>query len=350
MAKLQKKVIKELSQSLYVPAYYKDYKKKDKIAKVAALIVTFNRKELLKKTIDSILNQTLKVDKLFIVNNASTDGTDKFLIEIKNKYNNLIHVINLEENTGGSGGFSYGIKYIMDSKEIYDWIWLMDDDAFPEKFALEKMLKAYETLSFKKKDKIGVLQNEVTSNIEEISEHELNKKCRLRKRDFAIFVGFLIKTDVVKKIGYPKKEYFIYFDDIEYGFRVKKYGYKMYTVVGSKIYHPFSNFVEIWVQILFYNETKNMDEKKIIKKYIFKKIDTDGWRLYYHFRNILLTFKEHKIKYLFAMMYIYYEIFIWNILDKTKVDFINLAIKDAKKNNIGKTITPGQKEIKEVEK
>ena len=193
--------------------------------KVAALVATFNRKELLKKTINSLLNQSRKVDKIFIVNNASTDGTDKVLKEYENDYRGIIEIINLEENTGGTGGFNYGMEYIYTQKK-YDWIWLMDDDAIPEKYALEKMLGVYKKLPYRKKRKIGVLQNEVTTNISTLDKEKKHKNLYIRKRNFAVFIGFLIKTTVIEKIGLPKKEYFIYFDDVEYGFRIKQRGYK----------------------------------------------------------------------------------------------------------------------------
>ncbi|OQY10720.1 MAG: hypothetical protein B6I29_00735 [Marinitoga sp. 4572_148] len=125
---------------------------------IAALIVTYNRKDLLKETIEAILNQTLKPNRLFVVNNASTDGTDDVLNKYKEKYGDDIEIINLKENLGGAGGFNYGIHYIYDTFE-YDWIWLMDDDAVPAKNALETLFTYYDTLPKKKQNKIGVLQN-----------------------------------------------------------------------------------------------------------------------------------------------------------------------------------------------
>lgn len=45
--------------------------------KVAAVIVTFNRKKLLIECLHAILQQSVPVDKIFVINNASTDGTEK---------------------------------------------------------------------------------------------------------------------------------------------------------------------------------------------------------------------------------------------------------------------------------
>ena len=55
---------------------------------VCAVVVTFNRKQLLLKCIDSLLNQTHKINAIYIVDNNSTDNTPQLLYEkgyIKNK-------------------------------------------------------------------------------------------------------------------------------------------------------------------------------------------------------------------------------------------------------------------------
>jgi len=47
--------------------------------RVAAIIVTYNRRDLLLRCIESIKNQSLAPDLIIIVDNASTDGTLQFL-------------------------------------------------------------------------------------------------------------------------------------------------------------------------------------------------------------------------------------------------------------------------------
>ena len=47
--------------------------------RIACVIVTYNRLDLLKECVDACLNQTVKFSDIIIVNNASTDGTSKYL-------------------------------------------------------------------------------------------------------------------------------------------------------------------------------------------------------------------------------------------------------------------------------
>lgn len=64
---------------------------------VTAIVITHNRRNLLEKAIDSVLNQTYKNIELIIVNDNSTDGTREYLDNFKNVKN--IRVINIVGNT-----------------------------------------------------------------------------------------------------------------------------------------------------------------------------------------------------------------------------------------------------------
>lgn len=101
-------------------------------SKIAAVVVTFNRLELLKQCIDSLRNQTHKLDEIIIVNNSSTDGT----IEWLNQQKDL--TIITQENSGSAGGQHTGIKIAYEKG--FDWIWCFDDDCFVETNALEELV------------------------------------------------------------------------------------------------------------------------------------------------------------------------------------------------------------------
>jgi len=108
--------------------------------KIAAVVVTYNRKDLLKECLDALLNQTRPLDSIILIDNASTDGTPEFLKEKGYLDNPKIDYVRLPENTGGAGGFHEGVK--RGYEKGYDWLWLMDDDALPEKSSLNNLLDA----------------------------------------------------------------------------------------------------------------------------------------------------------------------------------------------------------------
>ena len=83
--------------------------------KVIAVVVTYNRLELLQRTVACLQGQTRPLDALLVVNNGSTDGTAEWLAT----QDDSLHVIT-QTNTGGSGGFHTGIReaFIQEA----DWI------------------------------------------------------------------------------------------------------------------------------------------------------------------------------------------------------------------------------------
>ena len=99
---------------------------------IYAVTVTFNRKDLLKRTIEC-LRKNSPISKIVVVNNGSTDGTGEWLASQEDL------IVITQENVGGSGGFYTGIKYAYEAGA--DWIWCMDDDVFPREDCLEKLLE-----------------------------------------------------------------------------------------------------------------------------------------------------------------------------------------------------------------
>ena len=125
--------------------------------KIGMLIVTYNRIDKLKKTLLSIESQTRTPDLVFFVDNSSTDGTDMLLSSWCQKVSFKTIVYRTSENLGGAGGFSIGLDLI--SKENIDWIYIGDDDAYPNRNTLQEFEK--KTMSFNSNDNIVALASKV---------------------------------------------------------------------------------------------------------------------------------------------------------------------------------------------
>lgn len=230
---------------------------------VCAVVVTFNRKDLLSKCLASLLNQTSKLQAIYIIDNNSTDKTEELLYkqayiselpEIGNSKviletfveETLIKYIRLPENMGGAGGFYEGVKAAYEDN--YDFVWIMDDDAFPTETCLEKLQPYYDL-----KDTVGLASLKVDLNGNILYHHRgffnfthglpiqkhITKEDTLTETtdiDMASFVGLLVKREAISKIGFPKKEFFIHADDLEYCIRLRTVG-KIKLVNSSIIKH-----------------------------------------------------------------------------------------------------------------
>lgn len=229
--------------------------------KIVAVVVTFNRIDLVKRTISSLRSQTRKLDGIIVIDNDCTDGTAKWLDSQDSL--TVIH----QENTGGSGGFWRGIKEAYERG--YDWIWCMDDDVFPKEDCLELLLKH-------RHDSIGILcPHRIMNGTSFLTESRVINLTNPFKNtyDFPLkssdienkniidiqgmsFEGPLIKRDVVTKIGFPNKDLFILYDDTDYSYRTILSGYRVVFVKNAIMekYHFISSNSK--VQILLANKWK----------------------------------------------------------------------------------------------
>lgn len=236
--------------------------------KVCAVVVTYNRKDLLKECLSAITEQTYPVSKIILIDNASTDGTFNYVQDTEWFKNGLIECKLMEKNTGGAGGFSEGIKLAREGS--YDWVWLMDDDTIPSETALEELLKN------KPEEKISYLASNVHSvngepmNVPTYSDKK-SKHENLIKVEDATFVSVLISMEAVNKCGLPYSEFFIWGDDTEYTMRlIKNYG-PAYQVKTSEVLHKRAS-------------SKNLSIKE-------EENENRIGMYYYFFRNILVDRK-----------------------------------------------------------
>ena len=106
---------------------------------VVAVIVTYNRKDLLNCCIDHVLSQEKAQCDIIVIDNASTDGTGDFIEMAYGNLSGLIY-INTGANLGCTGGFQVGVREAVNRG--YSYVWMMDDDTLPESRALENLMVA----------------------------------------------------------------------------------------------------------------------------------------------------------------------------------------------------------------
>ena len=227
--------------------------------KIASVVVTYNRKDLLKKNISCLLEQTTRLDAIYIVDNASNDGTDEIVRNFLST--GMIKYIKLEENLGGSGGFSTGIRQAY--SDGYDFIWVMDDDAFPDRNALKQIMLAVKALG---------PENCYWSNC----NNDSNFDGEYKEVDASMFVGFFLPRTVIEKVGFPRNDFFIYYDDLEYSYRIRKKSIKIIKVRDSIIEHSDSPSREFYSRELF---SRRITVPKM-----------SSWKLYYYVRNDILRY------------------------------------------------------------
>lgn len=216
--------------------------------RIGIVICNYNKKEYVEKCIESLENQSIKDFDVFVVDNASTDGSNEYLAA---KFGKKIVLISNDENLGGSGGFNTGIGLVMEKK--YPLIMLLDNDVVLSENCIENCYRIMtkdekmgmlgcEILKMDYPDRIqefGPIVNYDAMNFElryggEIDNGQLPELCEC---DYVPACAMMVKADVVKKIGVMPQENFIYYDDITWGIRCHRAGYKVAVTSKAKVWH-----------------------------------------------------------------------------------------------------------------
>ena len=313
---------------------------------VCVLVVTFNRSFYLEKLLDSLLKQKYSISGIVIVNNNSTDDTEKMLfnrgfisenyidkdILYTSKYNNFINIYYFSSsiNTGGSGGFNKAFDILLNLDTKYDLVWIMDDDVLPQPECLKTLV---ENIS----DEVKVcIPNRNCEGFEDMPIIKFNKSNpflvfmqkkelinNLNQPSYYVedmpFEGPLFTYDLIERVGLPDKEYFIFYDDSDYCTRC-----------------------------LRYTKVKYITNAKLGKQIIPKKSNNKrmNWRNYYLYRNCIIFDRKYGenyfVKKLSPRLFIF-ELYIKNLLLLRFGNFkiIHMAAKDGFNNVSGKTIEPG---------
>ena len=108
-------------------------------ASAAIAIVTYNRSALLSRLLESISRMEPKPGRVIIIDNASVDDTEAVVESFRERIGAELNYRRLDRNTGGSGGFSEGVRTAYDAGS--EWVWLMDEDVEGLADGLAKMGK-----------------------------------------------------------------------------------------------------------------------------------------------------------------------------------------------------------------
>lgn len=288
---------------------------------IIALIVTYNRINFLKKSLEIYKNMRIKPKKILIVDNFSSDGTKEFLEKWMNEKEKVEkEVVFLKENIGGSGGFYTGLKLILDKySKDYEWVYISDDDAFPK-------LDLFEKFSLiKKEDNVGAICAKIINNgnvdvghrrkIDKNFEERPIDEIEYKKESFLVnlfsYVGTFISIKCLKKVGLPEKEYFIWYDDTEHSYRVnKEYRILCYPIL----------------------EVEHNTGKENLGF---------SWKTYYGIRNKTHMLKKHmtKWKFLFYCLKMKFKIkskFLRKKISKKEYECFKEAFSDALNDKLGK--------------
>jgi rhamnopyranosyl-N-acetylglucosaminyl-diphospho-decaprenol beta-1,3/1,4-galactofuranosyltransferase len=260
---------------------------------VCAVVVTYNRSELLAECLERLHAQTRPADHVLVIDNASTDETPRVLAA-----DDGIEVLRLAENRGSSGGFAAGVERA--HEQGYDWLWLLDDDTFTEPGCLEALLDGARRAPHPPqvlasyvlwKDDTEHPMNRVwprgssTSRRPPLThwrdEYVAAQQVGLILIRSATFVSVLVHRGAIDAHGYPPAHYFIWHDDTRFFGRILRDAYG-YVVPESIARHwtpkPYNTITD--ARGRFYYKVRN-------RLWVLKSDSFKGIERYYMIRAII---------------------------------------------------------------
>lgn len=207
---------------------------------VAVVVVTYNRADLLARVLAGLAAMTRQADAVIVIDNASSDATAQVLADAQLPG---LEVLRTEENLGGAGGFHLGVR-VAHARGV-DRIWLIDDDVVPAADCLEVLMALDEAcLMAVREDGGGALVEKAATRFDLRNPFSVRPKTAMVETEYAVrsamparvelenvaFEGFLVRREVVDRIGLPDPSYFIFYDDVDFALRARRAGYRIWAV------------------------------------------------------------------------------------------------------------------------
>ena len=212
---------------------------------ILIIIVNYNGKELLEKSLPSIVKYT-NAD-ICVVDNNSTDDSLSFL---KNNYPS-IKLIESEENLGYGNAHNLALE----THPNYNYYVFMNNDITVTSNWLEEMIKVFNTkegvgavgpkilLSEKKDEKYLINSAGMDINKHLMAydryegEYDDEKYNTVEKVDGICGAVMLLSKEVIEKVKGFNPKMFLYYEDVDLSLRIRDLGYDIYYCGNSVVYH-----------------------------------------------------------------------------------------------------------------
>ena len=284
---------------------------------IAIILVNWNGFEYTKSCILSLLNCHYENYKIILVDNNSSD----FSIEKLKKEFLHIEYIRNKSNIGFTGANNVGIKWAIDND--FEYIALLNNDTEVEPDFLDHLLTP-----FKQDSLVGAVQPLILQyNHRNIVWHgggqidynfgrflnvnkgsKKNQIKRIHNVDWITGCCFMLKSDVIKKVGLLDDFFFVYFEDADWSIRIKKFGYKLFFQPKSIVYHhegvswisakknsegyisPKTHYLDIRNHIYIIKKYKS--QFKILPTFLFQLFKVSAYVVYFIFKGRAIKLKK----------------------------------------------------------
>ncbi len=217
---------------------------------VGVVICNYNKSNYVLDCIQSVLDSKGDLCDIYVVDNASTDGSPERILE---KYGDQVTLLQNAENLGGSGGFNTGLRLVLEKG--YSYAMCLDDDAMVDEQAIPELYtylerhpdtgmagaRVYHTQMPEYVQQCGMkidfAQGMVQTLYADVPEDGTLPE--VVECDSVATCAVMVRTEAIRKdhTGIMPEDNFIYWDDTEWGHRMHLAGYRTVTLAAAKALH-----------------------------------------------------------------------------------------------------------------
>lgn len=265
--------------------------------------------ESLKVCVKSVLNTNYSDYEIIVVDNASTDGSPEAVA----RDFDFVKLIRNKENLGYAGGNNVGMKYAIEHGA--DYVLLLNDDVVVEPNFLKELVNVAEN-----DPKIGAVGPNIKFEESSIKKYygksyfgitykKLSNLNKPEETDYMFGTAILVKKEVIMTVGLLDPNFFLYAEDVDWCYRMKKAGYKIVYVPSAKVCHSGARAYGLsrsfsrrgsGVSYFLYYWTRN--ELLFAQKHLNPLLFIPLWIQRFIFRMITFALKTKNIKVIKAIM------------------------------------------------
>lgn len=213
---------------------------------VSIVIPTYNRKKDVLECLQSLITVKYSNCEVIVVDNGSTDGTPDDIEKLHPK----VKLLRSGSNLGVTGGRNLGAKH-----SCGEYIFFLDHDTVVDKNALGELVEVIQSdpqigvvgpgIYYHDEPKkiwalgtsIGLLTGKVSFNY----VRQINNGQFAGIMDVQVLpTAFLVRRKVLENVGFFDDTYFASYEDTDFCFRVRKFGYRVVCLPKAKVWHKVS--------------------------------------------------------------------------------------------------------------
>lgn len=219
-----------------------------RMKKVGVVICNYNKADAVLECIQCILDSKFRDFDLYVVDNASTDGSAE---RIREKFPTELELIVNPENLGGSGGFNAGLRAAY--ARGYSFLMCVDNDAMLDENAIGNLFGFLE-----EHQEVGMAGSKIyhleepayiqqfgqkidfeyfCTEVPHLNMYEDGSMPDFIYTDSVAACSLMIRREVIDKVGFMPEENFLYWDDTEWCYLCHQAGYEVASVGTSKALH-----------------------------------------------------------------------------------------------------------------